>query len=139
MRIDEKYKRLIKCFFSVVMILLLTVTYHQFWVRYYNKIILYPFYRRGMWMMAGIYAAMLWMADGILPGGGGDYRSPVHVQFRRGRGCGGSGRGPAHESAFLGTDFFPDRRRSYADYRKYSDVRICGIKMKKVDFGNVIV
>ena len=52
-------KRLIKCFFSVVMILLLTVTYHQFWVRYYNKIILYPFYRRGMWMMAGIYAAML--------------------------------------------------------------------------------
>ena len=29
------------------------------WVRYYNKIILYPFYRRGMWMMAGIYAAML--------------------------------------------------------------------------------
>ena len=27
----------------------------------------------------------------------------------------------AHESAFLGTDFFPDRRRSYADYRKYSD------------------
>ena len=52
MRIDEKYKRLIKCFFSVVMILLLTVTYHQFWVRYYNKIILYPFYRRGMWMMA---------------------------------------------------------------------------------------
>ena len=59
MRIDEKYKRLIKCFFSVVMILLLTVTYHQFWVRYYNKIILYPFYRRGMWMMAGIYAAML--------------------------------------------------------------------------------
>ena len=45
MRIDEKYKRLIKCFFSVVMILLLTVTYHQFWVRYYNKIILYPFYR----------------------------------------------------------------------------------------------
>lgn len=39
MRIDEKYKRLIKCFFSVVMILLLTVTYHQFWVRYYNKII----------------------------------------------------------------------------------------------------
>lgn len=63
MRIDEKYKRLIKCFFSVVMILLLTVTYHQFWVRYYNKIILYPFYRRGMWMNGGnlrCYADLLY-------------------------------------------------------------------------------
>lgn len=59
MKINEKYKRLIKLFFSVVLILMLTMIYHQFWVRYYNKVILYPFYRRGMWMMAGIYAGLL--------------------------------------------------------------------------------
>ncbi|RHV63251.1 sugar transferase [Clostridium sp. OM02-18AC] len=59
MKIDEKYKRLIKLFFSMIMVLLITVLYHQFWVRYFNKVILYPFYRRGMWMMAGIYAGLL--------------------------------------------------------------------------------
>lgn len=59
MKINEKYKRLIKLLFSTVLIVILTVIYHQFWVRYYNKVILYPFYRRGMWMMAAIYAAML--------------------------------------------------------------------------------
>lgn len=58
MRIDEKYKRLIKCFFSVVMILLLTVHIISFGFVIIIRS-LYPFYRRGMWMMAGIYAAML--------------------------------------------------------------------------------
>ena len=30
MKIDEKYKRLIKLFFSMIMVLLITVLYHQF-------------------------------------------------------------------------------------------------------------
>ena len=39
----KKYKRLIKLLLFSGYDPASTVTYHQFWVRYYNKIILYPF------------------------------------------------------------------------------------------------
>lgn len=59
MKINEKYKRLIKLFFSTMLILMLTLVYHQFWVRHFNKVILYPFFRRGIWMMISLYAVLL--------------------------------------------------------------------------------
>lgn len=59
MRFFEKYKRLIKLFFSIMLVALLTTVYGIVWVGYYNKIIYAPFFRRGNWMMIFIYGVLL--------------------------------------------------------------------------------
>ena len=56
---NEKYKRLVKLSFSFVQIGLLVSLYSFLWIGYYNKVILYPFFRRGNWMMIFIYAVLL--------------------------------------------------------------------------------
>lgn len=55
----EKYKRLIKVFFSIVLIAMLAGIYGIIWIGWYNKIIWAPFFRRGNWMMIFIYAILL--------------------------------------------------------------------------------
>ena len=55
----EKYKRLIKVIFSVVLIAILAGIYVMIWIGWYNKIIWAPFFRRGNWMMIFIYAILL--------------------------------------------------------------------------------
>lgn len=55
----EQYKRLIKLGFSAVMILFLVGAYGCAWINYYNKVILFPFFRKGNWMMIFIYAVLL--------------------------------------------------------------------------------
>lgn len=55
----EKYKRLIKVIFSVVLIAILAGIYGMIWIGGYNKIIWAPFFRRGNWMMIFIYAILL--------------------------------------------------------------------------------
>lgn len=55
----EKYKRLIKVIFSVVLIAMLAGIYGMIWIGWYNKIIWAPFFRRGNWMMIFIYAILL--------------------------------------------------------------------------------
>ena len=55
----EKYKRLIKVIFSVVLIAILAGIYGMIWIGWYNKIIWAPFFRRGNWMMIFIYAILL--------------------------------------------------------------------------------
>ena len=55
----EKYKRLIKVIFSVVLIAMLAGIYGFIWTGWYNKIIWAPFFRRGNWMMIFIYAILL--------------------------------------------------------------------------------
>ena len=55
----EKYKRLIKVIFSVVLIAILAGIYGMIWIGWYNKIIWTPFFRRGNWMMIFIYAILL--------------------------------------------------------------------------------
>lgn len=59
MRQNEKYKRLVKLLFSLVQISLLVSLYSFLWVGYYNKVILYPFFRRGNWMVIFIYMVLL--------------------------------------------------------------------------------
>lgn len=59
-RIRERYKRLIKLSFAVIMLLGLCLLYAVVWSGYYNETILQaPFYRRGNWMMVLIYGILL--------------------------------------------------------------------------------
>lgn len=46
MKSFEKYKRLIKLGFSLVMILMLVTKYGYLWINYYNVVILYPFLKK---------------------------------------------------------------------------------------------
>ncbi|MCI8832505.1 MAG: sugar transferase [Lachnospiraceae bacterium] len=55
----EKYKRIIKMLFCVVQLLLLVSIYSFLWIGYYNKVTLYPFFRRGNWLMIFIYTILL--------------------------------------------------------------------------------
>lgn len=59
MKSFEKYKRLIKLGFSIILVAFLTAVYGLVWVGYYNKVIYAPFFRRGNWMMIFIYGVLL--------------------------------------------------------------------------------
>ena len=59
-KVRERYKRLIKVSFAVIMLLGLCLLYAVVWSGYYNETILQaPFYRRGNWMMVLIYGILL--------------------------------------------------------------------------------
>ena len=45
--------------FCVVQLLLLVSIYSFLWIGYYNKVTLYPFFRRGNWLMIFIYTILL--------------------------------------------------------------------------------
>ncbi len=58
----ERYKRLIKILFAVVMLLGLTALYAYVWIVFYNgRVLQIPFWRRGNWLMVLLYAAILTM------------------------------------------------------------------------------
>ena len=59
MRIDEKYKRLIKLLFSTILLSVVVAIYSFVWTGYYNRIIENPFFRRGNWMMIFLYGVLL--------------------------------------------------------------------------------
>lgn len=59
MRINERYKRLIKLFFTLGLTSMLIGVYGWTWINYYNIILEYPFYRRGNWMMIFLYGVIL--------------------------------------------------------------------------------
>lgn len=55
----EKYKRLIKMGFAVILTGLLTGIYGFVWINHYNKVISAPFFRKGNWVMIFIYGLLL--------------------------------------------------------------------------------
>lgn len=59
MKIDEKYKRLIKLLFSTILLGLILLIYSYVWIEYFNRIIELPFFRRGNWMMIFLYGVLL--------------------------------------------------------------------------------
>lgn len=59
MKIQGKYKKLIKLSFATVLLCLIVIIYHFVWSGYYNKIIESPFWRRGNWMMVFLYGVLL--------------------------------------------------------------------------------
>lgn len=55
----EQYKRLVKFVSSFVIVALEVLIYWIVWTRFYNKIIEFPFWRRGNWLMVALYAGIL--------------------------------------------------------------------------------
>ena len=54
-----RYKRIIKFCSAAVIIALETAIYGYVWINYYNKILEFPFWRRGNWLMMAVYAILL--------------------------------------------------------------------------------
>ncbi|WP_394523285.1 exopolysaccharide biosynthesis polyprenyl glycosylphosphotransferase [Lacrimispora sp. JR3] len=59
MKTNQKYKRLFKIFFTFVIATMLIAFYGWTWIKCYNNILEYPFYRRGNWMMIFLYGVSL--------------------------------------------------------------------------------
>ena len=59
MRVDQKYKRIIKLIFTFGIASMLITLYGWTWISHYNKIIEFPFFRRGNWMMIFLYGVLL--------------------------------------------------------------------------------
>ncbi|WP_395546974.1 MULTISPECIES: exopolysaccharide biosynthesis polyprenyl glycosylphosphotransferase [unclassified Lacrimispora] len=59
MKVNQKYKRLIKVFFTFGITSMLILLYGYIWIGYYNKILEFPFFRRGNWMMIFLYGVLL--------------------------------------------------------------------------------
>lgn len=59
MKVNQKYKRLIKLIFTFGITSLLIALYGWTWINYYNTIIEFPFFRRGNWMMIFLYSVLL--------------------------------------------------------------------------------
>lgn len=56
---NVQYKRIVKFSFSLIIVLLEMAVYWYVWSGYYNKIIEFPFWRRGNWLMVALYAVLL--------------------------------------------------------------------------------
>ena len=54
-----QYKRIIKAVSSAAILLLESSIYGLVWINYYNKILDFPFFRRGNWLMIVVYAILL--------------------------------------------------------------------------------
>ena len=54
-----RYKRIIKFCSAAVIVALETAIYGYVWINYYNKILEFPFWRRGNWLMMAVYAMLL--------------------------------------------------------------------------------
>ena len=59
MRKYEKYKGIVKLLFCLILLMLLVAAYSYLWIGYYNRVILFPFFRRGNWVMIFLYAVLL--------------------------------------------------------------------------------
>lgn len=59
MKIKEKYKRVVKLIFTIGLTSMLIGIYGWTWINYYNRIIEFPFFRRGNWMMIFLYGVLL--------------------------------------------------------------------------------
>lgn len=55
----EKYKRIVNSVSSAVVLGVEILCYWIVWVGYYNKIIEFPFWRKGNWLMATVYGVLL--------------------------------------------------------------------------------
>lgn len=54
-----QYKRIIKFVSSAVIVFLEAIIYGYVWIYHYNKILEFPFWRRGNWLMVALYVILL--------------------------------------------------------------------------------
>ncbi len=58
---NEQYKRMVSFFSAVILLGILTLQFANIWYNYYSDQMVLPFYRRGNWVVIGIYAAVLFL------------------------------------------------------------------------------
>lgn len=57
----DRYKRFISFISALVLLGLLVGIFAYFWYKYYSDSIVLPYYRRGNWVLIGIYFLMIWL------------------------------------------------------------------------------
>lgn len=57
----DKFKRLISLALAFVLLAILTGAFAFVWYRYYSETIVLPYYRRGNWVLIGIYCLLVWI------------------------------------------------------------------------------
>lgn len=57
----EQYKRMVSFLSAIILLGILTLQFANIWYNYYSDMIVLPFYRRGNWVVIGIYAAVLFL------------------------------------------------------------------------------
>lgn len=68
MRKQDQYKRIV-VFITILFVLLLqTVVFALCWYNYYNNIIYQPFFRRGSWVVVGVYVLLMFSFSKIYGG-----------------------------------------------------------------------
>ena len=55
----DKYKRIIVFTSALIIVLIQVAVFWVTWHEYYNKMIIIPFFKRGSWLMVGIYSILL--------------------------------------------------------------------------------
>ena len=64
----DRYKRLIKFAFAIVILTTEVAIYYCFWAFYWNKMMQAPFWRRGNWLLVGLYGVVLYSLLNIYGG-----------------------------------------------------------------------
>lgn len=57
----DRYKRLISLVSAIILLGLLAGIFAFFWYKYYSDSIVLPYYRRGNWVLIGIYYLLIWL------------------------------------------------------------------------------
>ena len=57
----DRYKRLISISSAAVLVVILAAGFGYVWYEYYSTAIALPYYRRGNWVLIGIYALLVWL------------------------------------------------------------------------------
>lgn len=59
--IKDKFKRLISLILAFFLIVILTAGFAIMWYKCYSDTIILPYYRRGNWVLIGIYCLLIWL------------------------------------------------------------------------------
>lgn len=57
----DRFKRLISFALALVLLGILTGAFAFVWYRYYSETIVLPYYRRGNWVLIGMYCILIWL------------------------------------------------------------------------------
>ena len=57
----DKYKRIISFSLFMIMLFFLTGGFAFVWYKYYSETIVFPYYRKGNWVLIGIYGLLVWL------------------------------------------------------------------------------
>ncbi len=57
----DKFKRLISFALTLLLLAILTGAFAFVWYKYYSERIVLPYYRRGNWVLIGIYCILVWL------------------------------------------------------------------------------